>query len=199
MDPGRWGYLLLTFFLSNACVTGPPQQSPACHERSPCQAGSEGSSARLSWTGNTVGGCLLPFGQNRLVLNGRCTGAGSYTGIRTHRHQTHHLTKPGFWSLQKLGEKKGKRGGTRGKCGGGGLAGIAHGMWVMEGCGGMRLMKMGGKWEKRDEIPIFHSPILPIFRKSKTLSPIPFVTISSPHSPTEKMFLPLTDAHRGGG
>ena len=57
--------------------------------------------------------------------------------------------------------------------------------------------RMGGKG---DEIPIFHSPILPIFGRSTTFPTVPFVKISSPHSPTEKWeFLPLTDTHRHGG
>ena len=40
------------------------------------------------------------------------------------------------------------------------IAGIAHGMGVVEGCGAMRERKLGVKW---DETPIFHSPISPIF------------------------------------
>ena len=72
------------------------------------------------------------------------------------------------------------------------------------GCGGFRLdvveengTKMGQKWE---EIPIFHSPIAPFSRRSKTFPTVPFVKISSPHSPTAKWdFLPLTDTHHHGG
>ena len=37
-----------------------------------------------------------------------------------------------------------------------GAAGIAHGMWVVEGCGGMWLRKMGQKWEEnRMSYPFF--------------------------------------------
>ena len=56
-----------------------------------------------------------------------------------------------------------KNGGEWGEIGG--ISGIAHGMWVVEGCRGMWLRrmektgrKMGETW---DEIPIFHSPFFP--------------------------------------
>ena len=48
------------------------------------------------------------------------------------------------------------------------IAGIAHGVWVVEGCGAMRERKLGVKW---DEIPIFHSPISPIFPEVNDLPP----------------------------
>ena len=49
-----------------------------------------------------------------------------------------------IWESGKMGEM----GGKGGRNGGGAeeIAGIAHGMWVVEGCGGMRLRKMGPKW-----------------------------------------------------
>ena len=102
-----------------------------------------------------------------------------------------------------------------GKWGGDGeIAVIAHGMWVVEGCGGICLREMGEDWEKKgtkwdkmgqngtkwDKIPIFLGTILPIFPEVEDLPTVPFVTISSPHSPTEKWAsLPLTDTHRHGG
>ena len=62
------------------------------------------------------------------------------------------------------------------------IAGIACGMWVVEGCGGMWLRKMGengrkmgGKW---DEIPIFYSPISPIFLELKIFPTVPFVKLA---------------------
>ena len=59
-----------------------------------------------------------------------------------------------------------KNGGHWGKMrrGGGGIAGIAHRMWVVETCASMWLRKMGQKWEEKegkkgekwDKIPIPH-------------------------------------------
>ena len=45
------------------------------------------------------------------------------------------------------------------------MAGMAHGMWVVEGCGRMWLRKMGegDVGEKWDETPIFYGPMFPIF------------------------------------
>ena len=86
--------------------------------------------------------------------------------------------------------------------GNGTIAVIAHGMWVVEGCGGMWLRKMEENWEgeKWDEKPFFTVPFPPFFRRSKIFLSIPFVKIGSPHSPTEKWeFLPLCDTHRHGG
>ena len=101
-------------------------------------------------------------------------------------------------------EKTGGKWGEWGEMGGNGeIAGMAHGMWVVEGCGGMWLKeigqhgrKMGEKW---DGIPIFHSPISPIFPEVEDL----------PHSSLCKNqltavtdgkwdFLPLTDTHCHG-
>ena len=62
-------------------------------------------------------------------------------GTRAHSHQTYQLTRPGFWGLENWGEW-----GEIGRTGGGGvweIAGIAHGMWVVEGCRKMWLRKMG--------------------------------------------------------
>ena len=39
----------------------------------------------------------------------------SYTSIRAHRHQTHQLTKPGFWSLEGEMEETWGNGGEMGK------------------------------------------------------------------------------------
>ena len=56
----------------------------------------------------------------------------------------------------------------------GGIGGRAHGMWVVEGCGGMWLRKMGENMgEKWDQRPIFHGSIFPIFPEVEDL----------PHSP----------------
>ena len=86
------------------------------------------------------------------------------------------------------------------KTGGGGdgeIAGIARGMWVVEGRGGMWLRKMGQEWDKNGETPIFHSPMLPIFLKVKDLPHSSLSKIGSPHSPTEKWeLMPLTNTHR---
>ena len=58
----------------------------------------------------------------------------------------------------------------------------------------------GRAQERRWEYPFFTVPFSPSFRRSKTFPTIPFVKISSPHSPTEKWgALPLTDTHRHGG
>ena len=85
---------------------------------------------------------------------------------------------------RKTGEMAKRRGKGRewkrmgGNGGGGGMGhGMAHRMGVMEGCGRMWLRKMGQKWgknerkmgEKWDKIPIFHSPIFPIFPEVKDL------------------------------
>ena len=75
--------------------------------------------------------------------------------------------------MGEIGEMERKMGANGGKWGKmGEIEGIAHGMWVVEGCGGM--------WA--------------FFRSS-------FANISSPtHSQTEKWeFLPLTDTHCHGG
>ena len=87
----------------------------------------------------------------------------------------------------------GEWGGGWGEWGGGGRA---HGMWVAEGCGGMRVSEMGGKW---DGLPIFHSPISPIFPEFEDLppSPVPFGKRSAPPSLTAKWTsLPPTDTPR---
>ena len=92
------------------------------------------------------------------------------------------------------GEKWAKRGWGIGE-----TSGIAHGMWILEGCGGMWLRKMGEKREGgRDEIPIFTAPFVPFFLE---VEGIPYRSqISSPHSQTEKWeVLPLTNTHRHGG
>ena len=54
------------------------------------------------------------------------------SGIRAHRHRSHQLTKPGFWSLQKWGEwgEVGEKWGAMGENGG---------KWG----------EMGGKWGNR--------------------------------------------------
>ena len=50
------------------------------------------------------------------------------------------------------------------------IAGIAHGMWVVEGYGGMWLRKMGGKWEESGtKYPFSSSPNFPIFLKAEDL------------------------------
>ena len=62
----------------------------------------------------------------------------------------------------------------------------------------MWLKKIGQKWEKRQRT--MGGKWDPFCRGSKTFPTIPFVTISSPHSPTEnRESLPLTDTHRHGG
>ena len=126
------------------------------------------------------------------------------TGICAHRHRTHQLTETGFWRLEKwrkMGQKWGKwgemekKGVERRKMGG--MVGIAHRMWVVEGCSGMWLRKMGQKCETN-----FSQSHFPHFflRRSKIVPTIRFVQTSSPHSPTANWeFLPLTDTHRRGG
>ena len=74
--------------------------------------------------------------------------------------------------------------------------GIAHGMWVVEGCGGM-CGENGGKNGGKHQF--FTAPSSPFFRRSNIFPTIPFVKPSSPHSPTEKReFLPLGDTHPHG-
>ena len=75
--------------------------------------------------------------------------------------------------------------------GDGEMAGIAHRMWLVEGCGGMWLKKLGEKWEKNGskmgrDTPFLTVPFCPFFRRSKIFPTVPFTKISSPHSPTEK-------------
>ena len=77
-------------------------------------------------------------------------------------------------------EGEGKGGGMGGKWGGHGeVAGIAHGMWIVEGCGGMRWRKLGPKWEKNGtEYSFFTVPCLPFFQRPKIFPRVPFVKIS---------------------
>ena len=91
--------------------------------------------------------------------------------------------------------------------GNGEMVGIEHEMWVVEGCGGVWLKKMGLKWDKNggtmgekwDEIPILTVQFPPFFLRSKIFATVPFIKISVPHSPTEILdFLLLTDTHRHG-
>ena len=87
--------------------------------------------------------------------------------------------------------------------GGGGDSGhntqdvVCGGLWrdVVEENG----TKMG-EWEKNGTKYLFFSvPFSPLLRRLKIFPPVPFVKISSLHSPTEKGdFLPLTDAHHHG-
>ena len=93
----------------------------------------------------------------------------------------------------------GEMGGNGGKWGGNGeVAGIAQGMWVVEGCCGMWLRGRGGKWEKNaTKYSFFIVPFSPFFRRSKIFPIIPFVRIGSRHSPTEKWeFSALINTHR---
>ena len=54
---------------------------------------------------------------------------------------------------------------------------------------------MGEKW---DVMRSFHSPISPFLLG--TVPTVPFIKISSPHSPSEKWeFLPLTNTHCHSG
>ena len=68
--------------------------------------------------------------------------------------------------MGKMGEMEGN-GGNGGKLGWGvgETAGIAHGMWIVEGCGGMWWRKMGQK--------IFTAPSFPVFQRSKIFPTIP--------------------------
>ena len=62
---------------------------------------------------------------------------------------------------------------------GGGIAGTAHGMRVVEGCGGMWLRKMGQKWENNGtRYQLFTAPFPPLFRRSKTFPAVPSVKLS---------------------
>ena len=103
------------------------------------------------------------------------------------------------------GGKWRKMGGTGGNWGelgrNGKIAVIAHGMWVVEGCGGMWLRKMGETREKNGtNYPFSTVPFSPFSRRSKTFPPISFAKTSSSHSQTEKRdVLPLTDTHRHSG
>ena len=110
-------------------------------------------------------------GQTSGTAGRECEGRSDNTGIRARRHRTHQLTKPGFWKNggnRGNGENWRNVGGNGGKRGRNGeVTGMAHGMRVVEGCGGMWLRKMGQKW---DEIPIYHSPISPIFPEVEGLS-----------------------------
>ena len=94
----------------------------------------------------------------------------------------------GKW--QKMEENGARLGGI------GEISGIAHEMWVVEGCGGMRLRKMGQKWEKNGtKYPFFTVPPFPFFQRSKIFSTAPFVKISSTweFSRTQRIF--ATHAH----
>ena len=91
-----------------------------------------------------------------------------------------------------------ENGGKWGKLGGNGeIAGVARGMWVVEGCGGMR--NMGHKWEKVgekwDEMLMFYSPISPLIWRSKTFPSAPFIQISAPHPPDGKLGILATHRH----
>ena len=100
------------------------------------------------------------------------------------------------------GKWGGDGGGEMGGNGGNGeMAGIAHMMWVVEGCGGMWLRKMRGKWEKNEtRYPFFTVPISPLFQRSQISATTFFIKLGSPHSSTEKWdLLPLTDTHCHGG
>ena len=67
--------------------------------------------------------------------------------------------------------------------GNGEMAVIAHGMRVVEGCGGMWSRKMGEKW---NEIPTFFTvPLSPYFRRWNISPPVPLAISTSPQSPTE--------------
>ena len=135
-------------------------------------------------------------------------GGGS---IRAHHHQTHQLTKPGFWSVEKMGET----GGKWWKMGGNGAEWSRTGeKWGNSGhstqdvgWGGLwrhvveeTETKMGERWEKNGtKYPFCTVPFCPFFRRSKIFFTVPFVKISSPHSPTTKWeFLQFTDTHRHG-
>ena len=113
-------------------------------------------------------------GRNRRA--GRRAGIGNAEVSPVHCPQASALTateltnstKPGFWSPDKWGTwwkwaAMGENGGEWG----GGEAGVAHRMWVVEGCGGMWLRRMGSKW---DELPIFHNPTFPISPEVEDLS-----------------------------
>ena len=80
----------------------------------------------------------------------------------------------GMGQWRKMGWKRGKWGGKWE--GNGEIVGIAHGMWVVEGCGGMWLRKMGGTWEKNGTKQSFFAvPFSPFFPGSKMFPTIPFV------------------------
>ena len=66
--------------------------------------------------------------------------------------------------MEGNGEKLGKWGGD------GELAGIAHGVLVADGCGGVSSKEMGEKWHK---MPIFHSPMFPPFPEIEDLPQVP--------------------------
>ena len=90
-----------------------------------------------------------------VLCTAHCAGHTAHPGIRTHRHRTHQLTKPGFLDYGRLGANGGKWlkvGGNGEKWGGMGgnweISDIVHGMWVVEGCGRMWLRKLRRKWMK---------------------------------------------------
>ena len=61
--------------------------------------------------------------------------------------------------------------------GGGEVAGVAQGMWVAEGCGGMWFVKTGKKWEKWEEngrkYPFFTVPFPLFFLGLKIFNTVP--------------------------
>ena len=75
----------------------------------------------------------------------------------------------------------------------------------MAGCGGGRWgkigRKVGEKWEERDEIPIFHSPIFPSFPEVEDLPHRSLCNTQVTALTDGKMgsWAPLIDTHRHGG
>ena len=92
--------------------------------------------------------------------------------------------------MEENGGKWGGKGGEMGEMGGNGeILGTAHGMWIVEGCGG-RSIKMVQKREKnRAEYPFLLVPLFPFSQRSKT-----FPTV--PRTPRTHR---LTDMHRRSG
>ena len=163
----------------------------------PC---SRGGAARIGWarhptgTPEAVGG--VPGHAERFPAPGTCPrggpGCGAAAPLALGQASTLSATELTNSPNQNFGVWKNGGGGWEGN---GEIAGIAHGMWVVEGCGGMWLRKMGemgGKWEENGRkmgenthlSPIF--PFTPFFWRSKVFPTIPFVNTSSPHSMTEK-------------
>ena len=122
---------------------------------------------------------LLPSGHGhrapvRLLPSGAGENAGRCPRAPLPNSPTHQTRSLGSGNMGLMGEVEGKWGGGRG-----GLGGTAHGMWVVEGCGGgcgwdgnggTRGGKWGGNGTKN---PVFTVPSFPFFRRSKVFPQFP--------------------------
>ena len=79
---------------------------------------------------------------------------------------------------------------------GGVISGIAHGIWVVEGCGGMWLSKLGREWEKNGENN-GRTRVRNTHFSQSLFSHVPGGRRSSPQSPLLKPAHALTNEKMG--